>query len=165
MSPLWTKGKPSVPFRRGIDSYEYKDYVLDLIRKEPEDLAKVYAMASEYITGDNALRAMRLTRQREHHEAKIGQNVPKEFQYMPKEFNNQHKDKKHKNNGSGHHSYTAQDNASYRVANGNRDARSQAPNVDRPPPNQIKNEQGLVEALRLYSKKSKANHSLRNQGP
>ena len=31
--------------------------------------------------------------------------------------------------------------------------------------NPIKNGQGLVEALRLYSKKPKANRSLRNQGP
>ena len=128
------QGEAISAFRRGLDSYEYKDYVLDLICKDPKDLAKVYAMASEYITGDNALRAMRLTRQREHHEAKIDQHMPKEFQHVPKEFNNQHKDKKHKNNGSGHHSYTAQDNASYRVANGNRDARPQAPNAAKPPP-------------------------------
>ena len=32
-------------FRRGLDFYEYKNYVLDLIRKDPKDLAKAYAMA------------------------------------------------------------------------------------------------------------------------
>ncbi|KAK1394251.1 hypothetical protein POM88_013307 [Heracleum sosnowskyi] len=54
------QGEAISAFKQGLDSYEYKDYVLDLIRKDPKDLAKVYAMASEYITGDNALRAMRL---------------------------------------------------------------------------------------------------------
>ena len=33
-----------------------------------------------------------------------------------------------------HHNYAAQDNASYSVSNGNRDARPQAPNAARLPP-------------------------------
>ena len=78
------QGEAISTFRRGLDSYEYKDYVLDLIRKDPKKLAKVYVMASECITEDNALRAMRFIRQREHNEVKTDQHMPKSFNMCPK---------------------------------------------------------------------------------